>query len=208
MARTLKETMSMVNQSLKTLQKEWGSGSRVVEEYRRTVELAAGPGSTYINAKGQLAIHNTNAVRNALTESEYGLDAVEALPTATEYRLELRRAWFEEQAGKGDEEFRQPTKEELQDFNRQRDEVQQASEDGRLQQILSEQKSKGSRIPGHLTYEDLMRALGGEDVGRSIEEEYSDLMSEFPEAWGSTEGLSIGPGGGDLKHAGESIIRL
>lgn len=208
MARSIKETLQMVNANLKTLDKEYGSGSRIVEDYRRTLELAAGPGSTYINAKGQLAVHNTKAVREALSEAENGLAAVGDLPTATDYRLELKRAWFEEQAAKGDEDFRQPTKEELKDFARMRDEVMQASEDGRLQQILSDQKAKGSRIPGNLTYEDLMGALNGQDVGKSIEEEFGDLMSEFPEEWGSSEGLSIGPGGGDLKHAGESIIRL
>lgn len=202
----LKGTIRAVNQELKQYAKMFGNDSRVVSDYMKALENVVGERNTYVNARtGAIQFRNTKRARERLSESEGGGSAIEdwysTEPTFEQYMDHLANQ-YQKETGEA------PTDEDLRDYQKDIDEVRNASEDGRLSDILSDQKRQGADVR-HLTYRDMADMLRdyGEYDSRTQRATDAININKSPILSGKKPKIGKGKGGG-LRHEGVSVKRI
>lgn len=153
-----------INHALTSIGKQFGNDSLKLEEVGALLDLTLGEGATTINSRGQLKLRNTKAVREALSNPE--IAEVLKLPTASDY-MKSAKGRVRQETGQ-----EKVSKSEAIKHEAKVDDVKRAAESGRLKQLLSDQKAKGSVI-GSMDYSELWDIIQGdlaEDEG--IEGDY------------------------------------
>lgn len=153
-----------INHALTSIGKQFGNDSLKLEEVGALLDLTLGEGATTVNSRGQLKLRNTKAVREALSNPE--IAEVLKLPTASDY-MESAKGRVRQETGQ-----EKVSKSEAIKHEAKVDDVKRAAESGRLKQLLSDQKAKGSVI-GSMDYSELWDIIQGdlaEDEG--IEGDY------------------------------------
>lgn len=164
-------SIKSVNRNLKRLSEEYGNDSRIVQDYRKSFEMILGQDITY-EKNGVLRLRNNKATQKAIEEAGEELEEkVQTLPSFGEYQKELRRSFKKEYGESG-------TQEELSEFNQIKDQVQEASEDGTLQSVLSDQKAADPEgFDGVYSWEELKLLI--DDLKKEVTGSRSEEEEEF-----------------------------
>lgn len=199
----VRESLKAFNAELRKFQKTFGNGSRVTIDLMEGIEDVVGKENVYTNARtGALQFRNTRAAREKIENQQWS--DIEILSrwlqhqrNYNEYVDKLREKYQTETGERG-------TLCDLANYQEQIDIVKQASEDGTLSNILSEQARKGKNT----------RDLGYFELARLVEE-YKKKNSNDKPTKNATNKINVDKKpkierarGGGMKHAGVSIKHI
>lgn len=199
----VRESLKAFNAELRKFQKTFGNGSRVTTDLMEGIEDVVGKENVYTNARtGALQFRNTRAAREKIENQQWS--DIEILSrwlqhqrNYNEYVDKLREKYQAETGERG-------TLRDLANYQEQIDLVKQASEDGTLSNILSEQARQGKNT----------RDLGYFELARLVEE-YKKKNSNDKPTKNATKKINVDKKpkierarGGGMKHAGVSIKHI
>lgn len=199
----IRESLKEFNAELRQYQKTFGNGSRVSNDLMLGLEQIVGKENVYANARtGALQFRNTRAARAKLDNVQWQ-DA------------ELLNEWLKHQTNYGEyvdklrEKYQAETGErgtlrDLANYQEQIDLVRQASEDGTLSSILSEQARQGKDT----------RNLGYAELAKLVRE-YQEQRNQDTQTANAVRHVNVDKKpkierarGGGMKHAGVSIKHI
>ena len=199
----IRESLKEFNAELRQYQKTFGNGSRVSNDLMLGLEQIVGKENVYTNARtGALQFRNTRAAR-AKIENVQWQDAellnewLKNQPKYGEYIDKLREKYQNETGERG-------TLRDLANYQEQIDLVRQASEDGTLSSILSEQARQGKDT----------RNLGYAELAKLVRE-YQEQRNQETQTANAVRRVNVDKKpkierarGGGMKHAGVSIKHI
>lgn len=199
----IRESLKEFNAELRQYQKTFGNGSRVSNDLMLGLEQIVGKENVYANARtGALQFRNTRAARAKLEnvqwqDAELLNEWLKHQTNYGEYVDKLRKKYQAETGERG-------TLRDLANYQEQIDLVRQASEDGTLSSILSEQARQGKDT----------RNLGYAELAKLVRE-YQEQRNQDTQTANAVRRVNVDKKpnierakGGGMKHAGVSIKHI